>query len=56
MLVAYVLPASFYLRIRAHKPWRAKKALSLLILLGGMAMLMSGIAAAAQAAGGGLRR
>ena len=33
VLVAFILPALFYLRIRAHKSWRGKKGAALLVLL-----------------------
>ena len=32
LLVAFMLPAAFYLKLRAHKPWRARKAAALLVL------------------------
>ena len=33
VLVAFILPALFYLRIRAHKSWRGKKGAALLVLV-----------------------
>ena len=42
MLVAFLLPALFFLRIRAHKPWRAKKLGAVLVLVVGTGLAVVG--------------
>lgn len=42
MLVAFLLPAVFFLRIRAHKPWRAKKLVAVLVLVVGTGLAVVG--------------
>ena len=49
MLIAFILPCLFYLRIRKHKPWRFKKLAALFVLLAAMLMGIQGVSAAADA-------
>ena len=42
VLVAFLLPALFFLRIRAHKPWRAQKLAAVLVLVVGSGLAVVG--------------